>query len=89
MPRPVARDPIGIVMDAPPRTQAAEFLSVPQVADRLGVSPTAVYVLLRTGQLTGYRPLARTWRVRATDLAAYMAARRSGPPDTPPAVPCA
>lgn len=54
---------------------ADALLSVPQVAERLGVSPMTVYRLLDAGELAEHR-IGKMRRVAPEDLAAYLAATR-------------
>ena len=51
--------------------------SVPDVARRWGVSPGAVYSLLRSGKLKGFKA-GREWRVANESLRQY----ELGPPET-------
>ncbi len=44
-------------------------LSVPQAADRLGISKDLAYELARRGELPGAFRLGRRWRVSAVRLA--------------------
>lgn len=48
------------------------LLGVQQVANYLGYHPNYVRDLLDSGELRGIRRGAGNWRIRATDLAAYI-----------------
>ncbi len=51
--------------------EADQLLTVPQVAERLKLSPYRCYELARTGVLKSVR-LGKAVRVRSADLAAYL-----------------
>ena len=46
------------------------YYSVEEVAELWGVSKQAIYVLLRTGRLRGFKP-GRDWRISAEALKDY------------------
>jgi excisionase family DNA binding protein len=52
----------------------ARFLTVQEVADLLRVSSMTVYRLIKAGDLPAVR-VGRSFRVRDTDVDAYLAAR--------------
>lgn len=64
---------------------ASTWLTPPQIADRLGVSPDKVHAWIRSGELAacdlserrGCRP---RWRVDPADLDAFLSRRRAQPP---------
>jgi excisionase family DNA binding protein len=65
-----------------------ELLSVQRTADLLDVSVQSVRRLLASGQLRAVHPVPGSVRVRADDLAEFIARRTqeasNGWPDTPP-----
>ena len=54
--------------------EKARFLTVQEVADMLRVSSMTVYRLIKVGDLPAVR-VGRSFRVRDTDIDAYLAAR--------------
>lgn len=56
------------------------LLTAAEVADQLRVSTMTIYRLIRRGELPAVR-VGRTYRVRATDLDAYLAAQTIAPGD--------
>jgi excisionase family DNA binding protein len=48
------------------------LLTPEQVADRLSLSVLTVRAWLRSGRLPGVKPGGRVWRVRESDLDAYI-----------------
>jgi excisionase family DNA binding protein len=61
------------------RPDAGNALTVVETARHLGCSRGLVYVLLRSGELAGFRELHRgQWRIRValTDLTRYLAQSR-------------
>lgn len=52
----------------------ARFLTVQEVADMLRVSSMTVYRLIKAGELAAVR-VGRSFRVRDTDVDAYLASR--------------
>jgi excisionase family DNA binding protein len=54
--------------------EKARFLTVQEVADMLRVSSMTVYRLIKAGDLPAVR-VGRSFRVRDTDVDAYLAAR--------------
>ncbi len=59
-----------------------EFLTVPEVAEQLGVTAGTVRAWLHSGRLVGYLPAGRKggWRVRPRDLEAFIEASKNVPP---------
>lgn len=58
------------------------WLTVPQVAESLGVSEHGVYKWLREGVVPGYQ-IGRSWRVLRSELIATVRSSRTGEPITP------
>jgi excisionase family DNA binding protein len=58
-----------------PRQTADVFLTVPEVARRLGVSARTAWRLVQEGPLPSHYVSERSRRVRLSDLEAYLAAR--------------
>jgi excisionase family DNA binding protein len=58
-----------------PKPSREELLTVQEVATELKLDRRTIYRYLRTGQLRGAR-FAGTWRVRRSDLTAFLEARR-------------
>jgi excisionase family DNA binding protein len=56
------------------RAPLDELLTVNEVTDELRVDRRTVYRYLQQGQLRGQK-LGRTWRIRRSDLSAYLNAR--------------
>lgn len=56
------------------------LLTAAEVADQLRVSTMTIYRLIRRGELPAVR-VGRNYRVRETDLDAYLAAQTVGPAD--------
>lgn len=54
------------------------MLTTAAVAEELGVSPRLVTEMIRRGDLRGAR-VGRTWRVRQTDLDAFLDRQTTGP----------
>jgi len=52
-------------------------LSIPQVAERLGVTPNGVYKLIQRGRLAAERTSARRTHVRAEVLEAFIAEQQA------------
>ena len=69
----------------PPRSESGsdELLTVKQATDELQVIPATVRTWIRSGALRASRPAraqpGRTYRVRRTDLEAFVAASQSRP----------
>ncbi len=61
---------------------AEPLLTIPEVAERLRVSPRTVLDWLQTGQLRGYRPGGTRvgWRVSERDLQAFLDSTANRPP---------
>lgn len=55
-----------------------EFLSLEEVADKLGVTYQLIYRLVRSGELPAVR-LGKLYRVASADLDAYLAKSKSAP----------
>lgn len=55
-----------------------EFLSLEEVADKLGVTYQLIYRLVRSGELPAAR-LGKLYRVASADLDAYLARSKSAP----------
>lgn len=64
---------MGITMD-----DEKEFLSLEEVADKLGVTYQLIYRLVRSGELPAAR-LGKLYRVASTDLAAYLQKSKTTP----------
>jgi excisionase family DNA binding protein len=58
------------------------LLSAREVADYLGVHLNTVHRMILAGHLPGYK-VERDWRVRPSDLSAYLAERAYQPPGRP------
>lgn len=78
-----------------PRADVATrpFLTIPEVADLLGVDPATVYRLIGEGAIASHR-IGRQIRILKEDFEAYLASRREAPKDargrsirTPPILP--
>lgn len=54
---------------------ARDWLSVDDVAQRLGVSRLTIYRRIRRGELPA-SPVGRTWRIRVSDVDGYLDAQR-------------
>lgn len=65
------------VLGATQGRDAGALLTTAEVADRLRVSQKAVHRLIARGALRAHRPVKREYAVRASDLDAYMEARRA------------
>ena len=59
-------------------TAEKEFLSLEEVADKLGVTYQLIYRLARSGELPAVR-LGKLYRVASADLAAYLEKSKSAP----------
>ncbi len=60
---------------------ATVFLSVKQVATRLGIEPQTVRCYLKDGDLVGTKRRT-TWTVRAEDLEAFLATKKERAPNS-------
>jgi excisionase family DNA binding protein len=60
-------------------TVTEELLTPAEVAQRLRVSEDAVYLWLREGKLRGLKVGGRLWRVRPSDLEAFLQPRATAP----------
>ena len=60
-----------------------KYLTVPEIAARLGMKPTGVQHWLATGRLRGYQPGGRRlgWRVREADLQRFLERSANRPAD--------
>jgi excisionase family DNA binding protein len=65
------------------------LLKIAQVADRLSLSRSAVYLLVERGELACYRvgPHRGAIRVSEEQLGAYLKGRREGGSELPPSAP--
>ena len=62
----------------PSMNDEKEFLSLEEVADKLGVTYQLIYRLVRSGELPAAR-LGKLYRVASADLAAYLEKSKSVP----------
>jgi excisionase family DNA binding protein len=60
----------------PSSADAARLLTVPEVAERLGLSTATIYKFCDRGDLAHVRLSTNTVRVTAADLMAFVSARR-------------
>lgn len=83
--RPVANDPPPVPTSAPALSASKEWLTVSDVATELAVAEPTVRAWIKSGALTASRvgvggSASRLWRVRRTDLSAFVSKRSGAPP---------
>ena len=64
-----------------------EHLTVPQLADVLGVKRTTAYRWLQTGLVPGYK-IGGAWVILRDEVRDLLASGRNVPPDKEPPPPC-
>lgn len=64
-------------------TEQKEFLTTDEVADRLGVSAQTVWRWIKQGQLRGFKPGGKHYRIRQEDLDEFLASREVQPVKAP------